>query len=378
MQHEETPTFFLPARRIDQERILEISREIAVSPAAVTLAILPLAVAIVNDTRQIVYANKQFVALTDDDTANQVLGKRLGEALGCLHACESEGGCGTTPFCRYCGAAKAIVKSLGGEHDTQECSINRGEATALDALNLQVWTAPMDQGERRLVMNSILDIAHEKALRGLERIFFHDIMNAISGIKGVHDLIAMELPAGHTQDLDLLRRAIEDIQDIVDAQKDFLAVETQDYQQQFTWLHPREILDYMAVYCQSFNPGKSRNLIIDPATTSRTFSSDVRIIQRILVNMIKNALEASQAGETITLGCNAGPVGGVTFWVQNTAVMPEETRMRLFQKGFSTKGAGRGFGTYSMRLFARECLGGDVGFDSTPENGTRFFLTLPV
>ncbi|MEL7638094.1 MAG: HAMP domain-containing sensor histidine kinase [Solidesulfovibrio sp.] len=372
------PTDHLPAERLSLEEILAISREIASSPAAGALAVLPLSIAIVNATRQIVYANERFVALAGAVQIEDVLGKRPGEALGCLHAFEKSGGCGTTRFCQYCGAANAIVKSLSGKRATQECAINRKNVTELDALNLQVWASPLTQGEHRLVLNAIIDIAHEKALRSFERIFFHDILNAVAGIKGIHELISLELPQQHRDDLDLLRRAINDIQDIVETQKDFLAVEASEYERAFTALDSRETLGYLATYCQSFSPGTSRTVMVDPQAPCLRFSSDPRIIQRILVNMVKNALEASRPGETVTLGCQAGPDGGVVIWVRNPAVLDEETRMRLFQKGFSTKGVGRGFGAYSMRLFARQCLGGDVDFESSPQEGTRFFLRLPA
>lgn len=378
MHDEEQVTYFLPAARLAPDLIRKMASEIAGSPAAASLALVPLALAIVNDTRQIVYANDRFVRLTGAGSVEDVYGKRLGEALGCLHANQTGGGCGTTRFCQYCGAARAIVKSLEGERATQECAINRMDHVGLDALNLQVWTAPLELADHRVVLNSLLDIAHEKALRGFERIFFHDIMNALSGIKGIHDLISLELPLEHAQDLDLLRRAIEDIQDIVETQKDFLAVEAREYERNFTGLNTGEILGYLASYCQSFAPDGSRVVTVAPGAASVAFLSDPRIIQRVMVNMVKNALEASGPGQTVTLGCDARPAGGVTFWVHNAAVMPEETRMRLFQKGFSTKGAGRGFGVYGMRLFARQCLGGDVDFESSPETGTRFFLTLPT
>jgi signal transduction histidine kinase len=377
MRDTEPATYFLPADRLDQDRIRMIAQEIADSPSAASLALVPLAVAIINNTRQIVYANERFVAMTEAASFEHLAGQRLGEALGCLHASETEGGCGTTRFCQYCGAAKAIVKSLEGEHATQECAISRHAVSSLEALNLQVWTSPMAYKKHTLVLNSILDIAHEKALRGFERIFFHDILNAVSGIKGIHELITMELPASHAKDLDLLRRAIESIEEIVETQKDFQTVEAREYQRQSSRIDSREILYHLAAYCQSFPTGKTRKLVVDPETAVTDFVSDARIIQRILVNMVKNALEASSPGETVTLGCTAGHNGDVTFWVHNPAVMAEETCMRLFEKGFSTKGAGRGFGAYSMRLFASECLAGEVSFQSSPQKGTRFFLTIP-
>ena len=89
------PTFFLPAERLEQRAIDAIARDIAHSPSALTLAAIPLAVVIVNDTRQIVYANARFLALADKDDARQVIGQRIGEALGCEHVEDNVGGCGS-------------------------------------------------------------------------------------------------------------------------------------------------------------------------------------------------------------------------------------------------------------------------------------------
>lgn len=372
------PTFFLPAERLEQTVINAIAQEIAHSPSGLTLAAIPLAVVIVNDTRQIVYANARFLALTDKNDVSQVIGQRIGEALGCEHVDDNSGGCGTTRFCQYCGAAQAIVKSLEGECGTQECAINRVSATTLDALSLQVWAVPIEIEGHKLVLNSILNIAHEKALHGFERIFFHDIINAITGIKGIGDLLSLELPTSYLRELELLRRSIDDLQDIVDTQRDFLAVEAKEYRQNYTRLYTIDILKYLASYCQSFNQGGTRRIDVSPEAAARLFSSDLRIIQRIMVNAVKNALEAVAPGATVTLGADETEQGAVRLWVANPGVMPEEVQLRLFEKGFSTKGEGRGLGTYSMRLFARQCLHGDIAFTSTPEAGTRFTLELPA
>ena len=280
-------------------------------------------------------------------------------------------------FCLYCGAAKALVKSMEGTADTQECSITRREVSAFDALNLQVWTSPFSVFDHRLVLNSILDIAHEKSLRSFERIFFHDIMNAVTGIKGLHDIFALEIGERYRSELDLLHGAVESIRDIIESHKDFLEVETREYQCCHSRIETRALLGLMVTFCQVFNSGNRKVLRVDPDAPSLTFHSDPRLLQRILVNMVKNALEASSPGDVVTLGCQPGLDRSVTFQVRNPAVMSEEVRMRVFEKGFSTKGVGRGFGTYGMRLFAETCLGGRIHFLSTPQQGTVFLPGSP-
>ena len=64
--------------------------------------------------------------------------------------------------------------------------------------------------------------------------------------------------------------------------------------------------------------------------------------------------------------------------VNNSAVVPQDVQLQVFQRSFSTKGAaGRGIGTYSMKLFGERYLGGEVGFVSRELEGTTFRLRLP-
>lgn len=377
----EPDTFFLPARRLSRDRILALAREIAASPASASLALVPMGVTIINETRQIVYANDRFTQLVGATAGFASLaGLRLGEALGCAHAHETEGGCGTTRFCQYCGAARAIVQSLNGTADTQECAITRRSATtALEALNLQVWAAPFTVGSHTLVLNSILDIAHEKNLRGFERMFFHDILNALTGIKGLHDIFSLELGEQYSNELDLLQHAIRSVWDVVESHKDFHDVEAREYQPRLGRIDTVDFLGSLADLARTFPTAKGKNVTVDPNALPPTITSDQRILERVVLNMLKNALEASHPGDEVSLGCTGQDQadGGATFWVHNPAVMPEETRMRIFERAFSTKGPGRGFGTYGMRLFAETCLGGTVRFTSEPGAGTTFFLELP-
>jgi len=68
-----------------------------------------------------------------------------------------------------------------------------------------------------------------------------------------------------------------------------------------------------------------------------------------------------------------------SFHVHNDGMIPDAVAARIFQRSFSTKGTpGRGLGTYSMKLFGENILGGKVGFHSTDQQGTTFYLTLPI
>ncbi|MPN46151.1 hypothetical protein SDC9_193734 [bioreactor metagenome] len=57
--------------------------------------------------------------------------------------------------------------------------------------------------------------------------------------------------------------------------------------------------------------------------------------------------------------------------------MPPDSQLQIFNRSFSTKGDGRGLGTYSIRLLGEKYLKGHVGFTSNKNDGTTFFIRLP-
>ena len=93
--------------------------------------------------------------------------------------------------------------------------------------------------------------------------------------------------------------------------------------------------------------------------------------------MTKNALEASRNGDTVTIGCCLFE-GKVRFFVNNQIYISRDIQLNLFKRSFSTKGAGRGLGTYSMKLLTEKFLGGTVSFVSEPVKGTTFYADYPL
>lgn len=99
---------------------------------------------------------------------------------------------------------------------------------------------------------------------------------------------------------------------------------------------------------------------------------------RILGNLIDNALDAP-AGEAPKTLCVAlwEDVKGFHFAVENNgAPVPEEIRDSLFQRGFSTKGPGRGMGLSIVQEILEQ-YGGQIDLDSTPQR-TRFHGLIPT
>lgn len=114
---------------------------------------------------------------------------------------------------------------------------------------------------------------------------------------------------------------------------------------------------------------------------------DTAALQRVLVNFGVNAAEATLKG-TITLSVSAGPPDPagreMTFAVSDTGrgVAPEDIPLLFRDFGtlerLDTSSGGTGLGLAICRRLA-EAMGGEVGAESRPGGGSRFWLrvTLP-
>ncbi|MGC4064279.1 MAG: ATP-binding protein [Polyangiaceae bacterium] len=104
--------------------------------------------------------------------------------------------------------------------------------------------------------------------------------------------------------------------------------------------------------------------------------TDKRLLVRVLVNLVQNAVEATPARGTVSIGAFQ-TAKGYRFVVANPGEISKEVAQRLLHVGYSTKGVGRGLGSHAVRLFGEGCLGGKLSFESDCHRGTRFYFDLP-
>jgi signal transduction histidine kinase len=371
-------TEFAPAGRASATELRrQISRFSARSLPLDLLDALPIGVMFLNRHRQIVYANRPLVQTAQVVEVQALYGMRPGEGLQCIHAFERNGGCGTTRFCRACGAVRAIQTALLGKQAIEECRILRNQNGRVEALDLRVWTTPIKHEQEPFIMLALMDICHEKRRQALECVFFHDIINTAS----ILQLAAAMVSTVDTDELlntanvvqSTTARLIREInahKDLVDAENGELVIEPVP-------LQSGVFLRQMVETYTSHPVAQGRLLCIAPETQDVEFFSDPALMGRVVGNMIKNALEACQPGQTVTVGCKAGEKE-IEFWVHNPGFMAENVQLEIFHRSFSTKGRGRGLGAYSMRLLSERYLQGQVSFTSCPESGTTFVGRYPL
>ncbi|CCH49588.1 PAS domain-containing sensor histidine kinase [Pseudodesulfovibrio piezophilus] len=96
----------------------------------------------------------------------------------------------------------------------------------------------------------------------------------------------------------------------------------------------------------------------------------------MLANLVKNAVEASEAGDRVTIHCSTDEEMSIA--VHNKAVVPDDIRESFFEKYVTSgKRFGTGLGTYSARLIALT-QGGRIEMKSTAESGTTVTVSFPA
>jgi signal transduction histidine kinase/CheY-like chemotaxis protein len=207
-------------------------------------------------------------------------------------------------------------------------------------------------------------------------------MNAILGFNALLLSRVQDKPEAlnvlnHTrQSADHLMTVINDILDYSQLQAGELVIQSETFELRLVAEHAFELfkprvesmeLDY--------------RLVLDPALPVWVHTDRHRLMQ-VLVNLLGNALKFTHQG-SVVLRVDAVD-SGVTFSVQDTGIGIAKERQDQIFKRFTqaendtqTLYGGNGLGLAISQKVA-QLLGGEIGFESEPGQGSRFWLHLPL
>lgn len=215
----------------------------------------------------------------------------------------------------------------------------------------------------------------------------HELNQPLTAIasycEGARELLASKLDARTTESvsdaLDALKEAaVESVRagEIVRRMRDFMS--HGDSERRIERL-PRLITEANALaLVGSREHGIEVLVSLDP-NADQVFVDRVQI-QQVLVNLIRNAIEAMTASPVRSLMITSclGPRGFVTIGVEDTGLgISESIAPQLFQPFVTSKQTGMGIGLSICRTII-EAHGGRIWFESGEERGTVFRFTLPV
>lgn len=372
-------TKFAPAERDNFEKIIESNLNLSgIVYMKDILKSFSMIVFVLNEKRQIVFVNDVLLVKLGVEQEELLLGGRTGEVFGCINSNNEPGGCGTSEACRYCGATNVILKcQQSNKKEVEETVIvvKNGEYTK--QLDLEITITPFYHDDVRYFVVSLADITMKKNKQAMERIFYHDIINIAGSLSGILNLMPDLQDAEKDEFLTIAGNLSTQIIDEIKAQREMQQAEDGELAVDFKPILIDNFLRQIANHIQYHEVAKGKTISYTSSNGDVFIDTDQVLLTRIMVNMLKNSLEAIPFENEVKYGWNLTE-SGIRIWVHNNGVIPVNIQMQIFQRSFSTKGKGRGLGTYSIKLLGERYLGGKVGFISNNVDGTIFYIDLPL
>jgi CheY-like chemotaxis protein len=369
-------TYFAPAGRLPFDALWEQTNQVLADPIVkVILEMVNGFALILNEQRQILAANQEILDALRASSCDHLVGLRPGEVFECIHVADGPDGCGTSPYCQECGAVIAILACQRNKEVSEgECRMSMERDGQYLAADFNVKATPVKLGGHDLTVVVLQDISDAKRREIMEKVFLHDFLNMVGGIKGWSEQIQESDSKQAAQQLitlsGILKEEILFHSLLARAEQHELEVKLNVIRVEEIFHHLNEIFLIQVTEEKKF-------IKFLPFAQKDHFKTDRNLLLRVLVNMVKNALEATPPEGTVTVGfewCNLSPV----FRVHNLGYIDPRYQRHIFERSFSTKGNGRGIGTYSIKLFGEQYLKGTVSFASNPEEGTTFVIQLPA
>jgi len=192
-----------------------------------------------------------------------------------------------------------------------------------------------------------------------------------------------ELTAEQEKQVAFIRQATEDLSDLVHDLLDLAKVEAGKVTMRPAVFTVQELFGALRGLMRPVQTNEAVSLIFEPADDLPPLDTDEGKISQILRNYISNALKFTERGE-VRVSAKLEGDGTVTFGVRDTGIgIAPADQARLFQEfgqvpnRLQTRVRGTGLGLSLSKRLA-ELLGGSVGVQSTPGEGSLFWLRVPA
>ena len=208
----------------------------------------------------------------------------------------------------------------------------------------------------------------------------HEIRNPLTSISGSIQLLrsTVDLKDEERRLMDIVLRETDSLNNRI---SEFLAyARPREMDRRDTDL--RELIVETVTFFHHDERSQERHLVLaEPWPEQTRALVDRDSVKDVLWNLLCNAADATQPGDTITAGLLLGPKDGephLTLFVADTGCgMPAEELSQATEPFFTTKEGGTGLGLATVKRTV-EAHGGELRIESESGIGTRFLASFPV
>ena len=283
------------------------------------------------------------------------------------------------------GSADARLETVAGETRHVQVHLQRLTLPSRAAF-LLVQIEDQTEGVRHAAESQI----HRERLERMDRISLagemasgiaHEVNQPLSAIANYSRALLHMFDVEKIESEDI-RKTVEKIRsqshragEIVRRMRDFVSKHSTDPR-------PTSIngtVDEVLSFAELSSRGRKVKVDLDLAAGLPKVLFDRVQLQQVILNLVNNAVEASQSNEQIRTGVRSFVEGPsvVLHIVDQGAGIDEITETRLFEPFFSSKRHGTGMGLAISRSIV-ESQGGTIGFFRNPDRGVTFYVQLPA
>ena len=217
----------------------------------------------------------------------------------------------------------------------------------------------------------------------------HELRTPIHGILGSLEIVK-STPLDEKQQLfiDTAYASCEVMLDIINNILDFSKLKAGGIDLEVIEFSPRELVEGISSIMSTM--AQEKNLIVRceiADTLPERVKGDPARLRQMLMNLIGNAIKFTDHGEVYTaLSCREAKDGNVTlrFEVRDTGIgIPPAMHKSVFESfvqvdaSINRRYGGTGLGLTIVREFA-EMMGGTIGLESIPDQGSHFWFEIPA
>ncbi|MGH9969499.1 MAG: ATP-binding protein [Pyrinomonadaceae bacterium] len=287
--------------------------------------------------------------------------------------------------------ASAVAEALESQRPVAGEGMSSVLPLAVDGSEraFRLRTTPMrDNGKHLLGAVTLLeDITHLREIDRLKSEFIatasHELRTPLTSVQmGVH--LLLERAAGDLNDkqVEVLSACREDCERLDKLMRDLLDLSRIEAGESKPDLEPIRTRDLITAEAEELRPQvetKGLAFRVDAPTGLPAVMADRSQIERVLANLVVNAIRYTKQGEIRVSAQPRGHYVAVSVSDSGTGI-PQEYLPHVFEKFVQVPGAatgGAGLGLAISRLIV-EAHGGQISVQSEPGHGSTFTFTLPI
>ena len=217
----------------------------------------------------------------------------------------------------------------------------------------------------------------------------HEFRTPLNGLSGMSELLAStRLDSEQRGYVETIQAASRSLMSLVEDVLDISAIEAGKLKLKLEEFELRALLDEIELILRPDARSRQLHYVVDVAAeVSPRLRGDAGHLRQVLLNLLSNAIKFTPAGEVrlhVGLAESYGTARQrLRFTVSDTGIgIPAAARAKLFEafeqadNSLSRKHGGTGLGT-TIAKGLTEAMGGSIGFESSENIGSRFWVELP-